>query len=114
MRLWLAILGLAVVACAQPRPAGTAPLRTARIEGQVFSDFDNLPLRRTRIVLRPLEAGLTPIAVEGDEKGNFAIREIAAGRYTLSAQRDGFFKAPLACAEVCACRPRSTSGPGSD
>jgi hypothetical protein len=62
----------------------------ARLEGRVLSDRDGQPLPRARVVLRPVEAGLTTIGVEGDENGNFAIWHIAPGRYTLLAQRDGY------------------------
>jgi len=59
-------------------------------EGQIISDFDERPLRRAHIVLRPMDAGLTAIGVDGDDNGAFLMRDIAPGRYTLSAERDGF------------------------
>ena len=40
------------------------------------------------MVLQPLQAGTPAIGVDADEKGNFEIREIAAGNYSLVAQRD--------------------------
>ena len=65
-------------------------IQTARIEGQVVSDFDERPLRRAQIVMRPMDAGLTTIGVEGDDKGGFVVRNITPGRYTLLAKRDGY------------------------
>ncbi len=33
---------------------------------------------------------MSPVAADADEKGAFAIRDIASGRYSLSASRDGY------------------------
>ncbi len=82
---------LCALACVAPAQTRT-PLRAreASLEGQVLSDRDDQPLPRARVVLRPVEAGLATIGVEGDEKGNFVILHITPGRYTLVAQRDGY------------------------
>ncbi len=87
---WVLVCAFAGTALAQVRARETPRVQFARIEGQVLSDFDDLPLRRAQVVLRPIEAGLTTIGVEGDDKGNFAVRDITPGRYTLLAQRDGY------------------------
>ena len=79
------------MACAALAQTRTPPrVQEARLEGQVLSDRDDQPLPRARVVLRPVEAGLATIGVEGDEEGNFAILHIAPGRYTLLAERDGY------------------------
>jgi hypothetical protein len=75
------------LAGAQTRPGR---VQSATIEGTVISDFDEKPLRRAHVTLRPMEAGLTAIGADGDDKGRFIIRDIASGRYMLIAERDGF------------------------
>src|SRR6266853_2997864 len=77
---------LIAAAVVEAQPAA----RSSRIEGVVLSDFDGSPLRRARVTLEALEAGLTSITVEADDKGAFAIRNIAAGEYSLVARRDGY------------------------
>ncbi len=61
-----------------------------RITGIVVRDSDGAPLRRARVVLRPLEAGTTALASDADDKGAFEIRDIPRGSYSLTAQRDGY------------------------
>ena len=81
----------AAVAAAQSQPVREgAP--SSRIEGIVLSDFDSAPLRRARVTLNGLEAGLTSITVDADDKGAFVIRNIAAGEYSLVARRDGYLE----------------------
>jgi hypothetical protein len=60
------------------------------IEGTVVNDRTGLPLKRANVVLRPAKAGANSIAVETDDKGVFAISNVEAGRYSLSASRDGY------------------------
>ena len=73
-----------------PQPPGAPAVEAARIEGQVLSDLNGQPLRRAHVTLRPLEAGLTAMGAEADEKGNFALRNVTPGRYSLIAERDGY------------------------
>ncbi len=75
----------AVIAAAQ-----TQPVRPAVIEGKVVGDSDEKPLRRAHVTLRPMEAGLNAIGADADDTGSFVIRDIPAGRYVLTAQRDGY------------------------
>ncbi|MEO8097879.1 MAG: carboxypeptidase-like regulatory domain-containing protein [Acidobacteriota bacterium] len=76
-----------------PRPgsplAGPAG-RAARIEGQVVADANGLPLRRTQVILSPLEAGRPALGTQTDDRGNFVLRDIEPGNYSLTAQRDGY------------------------
>jgi hypothetical protein len=60
------------------------------IEGTVLNDRTGLPLPRAHVVLLPAQAGLTTVAVDADDKGAFALRGVAPGRYSLSASRDGY------------------------
>lgn len=65
------------------------------IEGTVLNDRTGLPLPRAHVVLLPAQAGLSPVAVDADEKGAFAIRGVASGRYSMSASRDGYLTTPV-------------------
>src|SRR5215470_16023556 len=98
MRLVPAILCLTVLH-AQDRPPAAPPAsaqaepaaRDSRIEGQVLADGNSVPLRRARVTLESLE-GVAPIVVETDDRGNFAIRDIAPGAYRMIARRDGYLE----------------------
>lgn len=91
MRLAFALLLAAGGVLGQDRE----PPASSRIEGVVLSET-GIPLRRARVTLRPLEAGLAAIGVEADDRGAFAIRDIPQGRYAISAQRDGYLEASVA------------------
>ncbi len=60
------------------------------IGGTVLNDRTGLPLPRAHVVLSPAQAGLSAVAVDANEKGEFAIRDVESGRYSLSASRDGY------------------------
>jgi hypothetical protein len=60
------------------------------IEGTVLNDRTGLPLPRAHVVLAGAQAGLSTVAVDADEKGAFAFRDIESGRYSLSVSRDGY------------------------
>lgn len=63
----------------------------------MLNDSSGQPLRRARIVLVPLEAGLSATGAEADDQGHFLLRGVPAGQYSLAAERDGFLTsvAPL-------------------
>lgn len=97
-KLWLASAVLACAAFAQRgNPSSVAPEAPAVLEGTVVNDATGAPLRRARVVLNPLEAGLSTTGADADDDGHFLLRDIPKGLYTLSAQRDGFLTnvAPL-------------------
>jgi hypothetical protein len=81
---------------AQPAPLAPytlpsdKPVATARLEGQVVTESGNTPLRRVRVTLSSADGGKAAIGVDTDERGNFVIRDIAPGVYSLSAARDGY------------------------
>lgn len=70
------------------RPTGTG---AARISGVVVADdAERRPLRRVRVAIRgaeQLESARTTIT---DDDGNFAFEALPAGRYSLSASKDGY------------------------
>jgi hypothetical protein len=82
---------LSVTALAQNITRGVQPPEApAKISGAVLRDSDGAPLRRNRLVLRPLEAGTPALGADTDDKGAFEIRDIPRGSYSLTAQRDGY------------------------
>src|SRR6516225_7181903 len=87
--LMLALL-VCLVRAQTPQVSITTPVSGARIEGQVLGEPAGVPLRRVHITLRPLDSGLTGETAETDEKGNFELRNIGAGRYSLIVDRDGY------------------------
>ncbi len=87
MSRFLAITVLGCVAFAQGPPSKN---EDAQIDGQVLSDADGQPLRRAHVTLRPLQAGLSATGVDADDRGNFTLRRIAPGTYSLLAERDGY------------------------
>lgn len=94
MRVLIGFLAIAQVALGQPSPRSAAAAKpepaVARIEGQVLADANGAGLRRARVILRPLETGNAALGVETDDRGRFEMRDIPAGTYTLTAQRDGY------------------------
>ena len=89
----LVMLGCVLRAQTDVSHSSQAAVSTALIEGHVFVDPGASPLRRARVALRPLEAGLTALVAETGEKGEFALRDIAPGRYNLISSRDGYLDA---------------------
>lgn len=60
------------------------------IEGTVLNDRTGLPLKRAHVVLRPQKANASAAGIDTDDKGAFSFHDLEAGRYSLSASRDGF------------------------
>jgi Carboxypeptidase regulatory-like domain len=95
MRTWvLTLIGAAVFAQNLP-PGAPEPVPGGRITGVVLRDSDGAPLRRARVVLRPLEAGTPAMGADADDKGAFEIRDIPRGTYSLTAQRDGYLETSI-------------------
>ena len=95
--LILGTLALGQVAAQQTRPARdaapTAPQGTAVLSGNVVIDGpEGRPARRVTVMLSGHENTHRDTAVT-DEQGGFEFRNIPAGRYLLSADKDGFVRA---------------------
>lgn len=67
-----------------------------RIEGAVVSDLTGSPLTRARIYLKSASGETEGLTVEADEKGEFVINNVVPGKYSLSAQRDGYLPSSVA------------------
>lgn len=84
---------------APPRDARTpAQTGTAVIRGRVFAADTGRPLRRARITVSPGDVG-APGGPPGDNKtmstsvdGRYEIKDLPAGRYTMSVQRSGYLQ----------------------
>ena len=83
------------------RPGGETPaVGTARLHGRVVAADTGLPLRRATVVAQPsrppeMQRGgvfVPPrqLAARTDDEGRFAITEVPAGDYTLTARRSGY------------------------
>ncbi|MGA3188915.1 MAG: carboxypeptidase regulatory-like domain-containing protein [Bryobacteraceae bacterium] len=80
-----------LVECGLALVAATAFAQTGNsIEGTVLNDRTGQPLQRSHVLLLPAKAGMSAIGVDTDVKGAFVIRDVEAGRYSLSASRDGY------------------------
>lgn len=99
MRIVVAIVaaGLSLwsgTAVAQPTVApgigpATPPSRSATIRGAVIAADTGAPLRRVQVRAVSMN-GQDTRATLTDDQGRFELRELAGGRYNLSAQRSGF------------------------
>lgn len=87
-------LALADAAFAQ-RPARAAPARvdaprgTAILRGQIVAADTGSPIRRAQVRVTSPDAREARVAAT-DAQGRFEIRELPAGRYTMTASKGGF------------------------
>src|SRR5258708_1387725 len=110
------LLAVALMAAAQPpaaQPAAqTAPAQTAEekakkqasLQGQVLNFVTGEPVRKANLSMEP-EPGGTNLKAINDNAGKFSIENVNPGRYTLSADRQGFVKQNYGA--------RRPSGPGT-
>jgi hypothetical protein len=78
-------------------PAQPSAPATSSIEGQVFNLATGAPLKRASVRLSGIgrrQTGGMPqmLSRETDEQGRFAFTGLEAGRYSLSAERQGFLR----------------------
>jgi hypothetical protein len=74
--------------------AATSPkkdvLPNAWIRGTVLSELTGEPLTRARVLLKSASGEAANVAAECDERGNFVIPNVIPGKYSITAQRDGY------------------------
>ncbi|MGC9971592.1 MAG: carboxypeptidase-like regulatory domain-containing protein [Bryobacteraceae bacterium] len=68
---------------------GQQPERCA-VEGQVLRAASGEPLRKAQVLLRKLDARDQSYSSATDERGRFLLTDLEPGRYTLSAERNGY------------------------
>jgi hypothetical protein len=67
-----------------------APDDSSSVEGTVVNAATGDPIRKVRVTLRPMGEGADPYGTTTDAKGHFLIDGVDAGRYRLSAFRNGY------------------------
>ena len=79
---------------ATPGTGQTAPKEPAKISGRVTNAATGEPLKRVNIIAQPAEPGpdSVPSSTTTDAEGKFAMAELPAGKYRLSADRAGFVR----------------------
>lgn len=63
-------------------------------------------------MLRPMEAGISTIGSDADDKGTFSIQQIVPGRYMLVAERDGYLPSSTCLRGALRMPPVITIGAG--
>jgi protocatechuate 3,4-dioxygenase beta subunit len=71
----------------QQRPAQTG---TASIRGRIVAADTGKPLRRAQITLSAPELGSQPRTANTNADGRYEIKDLPAGRYTVSVSRSGY------------------------
>lgn len=92
----LAAVHLVDAAQAKPPAASAAPssvIATARISGTVMNAADDMPLPRARVTAVSRELPESRVVITGPD-GKYAIGDLPAGSYSITATRTGF--APFA------------------
>ncbi len=68
------------------------------IQGIVLSGATGQPLRRAQALLKPADSKGSALYQTTDETGAFSFSNVAPGRYTITAQRDGYL--PLSAGRI--------------
>jgi carboxypeptidase family protein len=71
-------------------PRQAAPTGTASIRGRVFAADNKRPLRRARITVTAPELGGDNRTTSTNADGKYEIKELPAGRYTITVNRSGY------------------------
>jgi hypothetical protein len=71
------------------RPQADLPPGTSVIKGQVIAADSGSPIRRAQVRVASLDARESRL-IATDAQGRFEIRELPAGRYTMTASKGGF------------------------
>jgi protocatechuate 3,4-dioxygenase beta subunit len=95
--LAIALIAIGSAAFAQPpRPGRAVPVRpseaargTAILRGMVLAADNGSPIRRAQVRISSPDARESRVATT-DAQGRFEIRELPAGRYTMTASKGGF------------------------
>src|SRR5437764_9758718 len=69
-----------------------SPTGTAVIKGRIIAADTQRPLRRAHVLLAPAESGLQRREVSTDTDGHYEIANVAPGRYSVTASRNGYLQ----------------------
>jgi protocatechuate 3,4-dioxygenase beta subunit len=86
----LAVVLLAAAAAAQPAPAAPPAKNGAILRGRVTAADTGRPLRRAQITAILLGSIQERRTTSTDSRGDYELRELPAGRYTLNVTRSGY------------------------
>jgi protocatechuate 3,4-dioxygenase beta subunit len=88
------LLFLALTVVAGQQPAATPPKTPARIEGRVLSAVTGEPVKRSTVMLMPMQPGgeVAPSSTLTDAEGRFAMANLPPGNYRLTAEKTGFVR----------------------
>src|SRR5689334_9906288 len=75
-----------------PRDARPAATGTAVIRGRVFAADTGRPLRRARVMVNAPELGSEPRQSSSGVDGRYEIKDLPAGRYTVTVTRAGYLQ----------------------
>jgi hypothetical protein len=95
-----------------PQPAADQNMPTCTLEGQVFSASTGAPLKHATLRLNPIMQGITQqetrtaYTSSTDAEGKFVMQRVAAGTYTLRADRAGYIGQFYGARSASAAGPR--------
>ena len=70
-------------------PRADAPRGTSIIRGQIVAADNGSPIRRAQVRINAPDVRESRVATT-DQQGRFEIKELPAGRYTMTASKGGF------------------------
>jgi hypothetical protein len=87
-----AVLLLPLPSMAQQQGSPQAADKPGAIKGRVVAADTGAGLRRARVMLRGSESrpGMNPQTSQTNENGDYEIKEVKPGRYTLVVMRNGY------------------------
>lgn len=88
-RLGFLLTAMAAVAQPAAKPPA-APAGAFQISGTLVDSTNDQPLARARVAIAPVSDRSAVTAIVTSDDGRFAFRRLAAGKYTLTAQRRGY------------------------
>ena len=90
---WMRSALVLILGCGLSWGQRVPPMTVASVEGQVIDARSERPVKRVEVVLNGAGDAKLRVGVLTDPDGQFSFRDVAPGRYTLTAMREGFLPA---------------------